>query len=153
MVKTFMFGEARSEAPSAPATKLAHERFARAFTTWHAYPVAIPEMPNSFEIVESLEPHGVRLKLSGELDVAVINRLRDRIESVARAGETVVVDLAELDFIDSSGLNVLVTAFKQSKRDGWNLRIEPTMSRPVRRVVTLMGLDAVFWAEQEPLGS
>jgi anti-sigma B factor antagonist len=108
--------------------------------------MVIPELPEEFEINESLEPDGVRLKISGELDVAVIGRLQDRLDSLARAGETVVLDLSGLTFIDSSGLNVLVTAFKAAKRDEWQLRIEPNMSGPVQRVVTMMGLDAVFWA-------
>ena len=110
-----------------------------------------PELPNSFDISESFEPDGVRLCVCGELDVAVVSRLQDRLDSVARPGETVILDLSELSFIDSSGLNVLVTALRHAKRDGWELRIEPNMSRPVQRVVTMMGLDAVFWAEAEPL--
>jgi anti-sigma B factor antagonist len=107
--------------------------------------MVIPELPDEFEISESLEPDGVRLKIAGELDVAVVGRLQDRLDSLARAGETVVLDLAGLTFIDSSGLNVLVTALKAAKRDGWQLRIEQNMSPPVQRVVTMMGLDAVFW--------
>lgn len=113
--------------------------------------VVIPELPDAFDITESVEPDGVRLSICGELDVAVIDRLRDRLDSVARAGETVVLDLSELSFIDSSGLNVIVTAFRQAKRDGWVLRIEQSMRRPVQRVVAMMGLDAVFWSAPEPL--
>lgn len=108
--------------------------------------MAIPDLPDAFNISESIEAHTVRIKVSGELDVAVIDQLQTRIDSVARAGETVVLDLSELSFIDSSGLNVIVTAFRQAKRDGWELRVEPDMTPPVKRVVTMMGLDAVFWA-------
>jgi anti-sigma B factor antagonist len=68
----------------------------------------------------------VRVSVSGELDVAVIERLQDRLASLARAGETVVLDLSELSFIDSSGVNVIVTAFKHSRRDGWELRASRT---------------------------
>jgi anti-anti-sigma factor len=103
------------------------------------------DLPSAFEITESLEPQGVRVRVSGELDVAVIDRLQQRLDSLARVGETVVLDLSELSFIDSSGLNVIVTTFRQAKRDGWELRVEPKMSAPVLRVVKLMGLDAVFW--------
>ncbi|HWE58418.1 MAG TPA: STAS domain-containing protein [Solirubrobacteraceae bacterium] len=83
-------------------------------------------MYRSTAISESLEPHGVRVSVSGELDVAVIERLQDRLASLARAGETVVLDLSELSFIDSSGVNVIVTAFKHSRRDGWELRASRT---------------------------
>ncbi len=118
------------------------------FTTWQALgTVVVPDLPNAFEITESLGPHGVRLHITGELDVAVINRLQDRIDSVARPGDTVILDLSELSFIDSSGLNVIVNALRLAKQDGWELRIEQGMSRPVQRVVQLMGLDVVFWAQ------
>jgi anti-sigma B factor antagonist len=103
------------------------------------------DLPIVFEITESLEPHGVRVGVSGELDLAVTGRLQQRLDSLARVGETVVLDLSELAFIDSSGLNVIVTTFRQAKRDGWELRIEPHLSDPVLRVVKLMGLDAIFW--------
>jgi anti-sigma B factor antagonist len=108
-------------------------------------PMGEQDLPSAFEITESVEPHGVRVGVSGELDVAVIDRLQQRLDSLARAGETVVLDLSELSFIDSSGLNVIVTTFRQAEREGWQLRVDPNMSAPVLRVVKLMGLDAVFW--------
>jgi anti-anti-sigma factor len=98
-----------------------------------------------FEISESFEPDGVRVKVSGELDVAVIERLQQRLDSLARTGEAVVLDLSELAFIDSSGLNVIVTTLRRAQSEGWELRIAQSMSPPVLRVVKLMGLDAVFW--------
>jgi anti-anti-sigma factor len=103
------------------------------------------DLQRGFEISESLEPDGVRVKVSGELDVAVIDRLQQRLDSLARTGEAVVLDLSELLFIDSSGLNVIVTTFRRAQREGWELRIDQRMSPPVLRVVKLMGLDAIFW--------
>lgn len=113
--------------------------------------MVVPGLPNAFAITESVEPDGIRLNVSGELDVAVVGDLQSRLDSVARPGETVVLDLSELTFIDSSGLNVLVTATKRAKRDGWHLRIERSLTRPVQRVVTMMGLSAVFWPESNPV--
>ena len=107
--------------------------------------MAVPDLPNAFEIHESFEADQTRLVISGELDVAVIDRLQQRLDSFARAGESVVLDLSGLSFIDSSGLNVIVTTFRRARTDGWELRIDPNVSRPVQRVVEMMGLDAVFW--------
>jgi anti-anti-sigma factor len=104
------------------------------------------DVPGGFEISESFEPDGVRVKVAGELDVAVIERLQQRLDSLARTGEAVVLDLSELTFIDSSGLNVIVTTLRQAQREGWELSIDPNMTGPVLRVVKLMGLDAVFWS-------
>ncbi len=63
--------------------------------------MGVPDLPNAFEISESLEPRGVWVSISGELDVAVIDRLQSHLYSLARVGETVVLDLSELSFIDS----------------------------------------------------
>lgn len=104
------------------------------------------QLPNGFQISESLEPDGVRVKVTGELDVAVIARLRDRLDSLAQTGEAVELDLSELEFIDSSGLNVIVTTLRRARNEGWELRIDRRMSDPVLRVVRLMGLDAIFWS-------
>ncbi|HEX3617628.1 MAG TPA: STAS domain-containing protein [Solirubrobacteraceae bacterium] len=104
------------------------------------------DLNGGFEISESFEPGGVRVKVSGELDVAVIDRLQQRLDSLARTGEAVVLDLSELAFIDSSGLNVIVTTLRQAEREGWELRIDQSMTPAVLRVVRLMGLDAVFWS-------
>ncbi len=101
--------------------------------------------PSILEIHETLEPAGVRLRLSGELDVAVVGRLHDRLKSLARTGESVQLDLSDLSFIDSSGLNLIITAFREAQRDGWELHVEPNLSPPVRKVVMMMGLDEVFW--------
>ncbi|HET9093635.1 MAG TPA: STAS domain-containing protein [Solirubrobacteraceae bacterium] len=101
--------------------------------------------PPILEIHETLEPTGVRLRLTGELDVAVVGRLQDRLRSLARVGESVRLDLSALTFVDSSGLNAIITAFRGAQRDGWELQIEPTLSPPVHKVVTMMGLDQVFW--------
>lgn len=103
------------------------------------------DLPGGFEISESLEPDGVRVRVVGELDVAVIDRLQQRLDSLARTGEAVLLDLSELAFIDSSGLNVIVTTLRQAQREGWELSIDPNLTGPVLRVVKLMGLDGVFW--------
>lgn len=99
-----------------------------------------------FAMSESVEPGAVRLAVSGELDMSVTDRLRSRLDALAEPGATVVLDMSKLAFIDSSGLNVLVTYHRRAAAEGWELRIDPRLSSAVQRVVRLMGLDAVFWA-------
>jgi anti-anti-sigma factor len=51
------------------------------------------------------EPAGVRVCLSGELDLATIPLARAKVEELLSAGRgPVVLDLTRLDFIDSAGL-------------------------------------------------
>jgi anti-sigma B factor antagonist len=60
-----------------------------------------------------------------------------------RRHHAVVLDLAAVTFIDSTGLSALMDARAESDRNGW----EFSVSRPspaVRRVVELAGLEHVL---------
>ena len=93
------------------------------------------------------DPDRVRLVLSGELDLAVAELLGDRLRHLRNAGCDVRLDLAELDFIDSSGLRELITAIADSRSDGWRLEIDPQVSDAVQRTVDLAGLHSHFWPD------
>src|SRR5690242_17574815 len=81
------------------------------------------------------DPDRVRLVLSGELDLAVAEMLGGRLRQLRMAGCDVRLDLAELDFIDSSGLRELISALAESRSDGRQLEIDPQVSKAVRRTV------------------
>lgn len=86
----------------------------------------------------------VRLSLSGELDLAVAGRLRSRLQQLAHTHATVILDLSDLQFIDSTGLHILITNHKDASHDGWQLRIDPNLTAPVRRVVELIGIGHIL---------
>lgn len=79
--------------------------------------------------------------LRGELDIASVEPIRAEVEkALSQAGnDSVTFDLSKLDFMDSSGLALLVGA---SKRVGFVLIRQP--SATIRRVIEVTGLDAVL---------
>jgi anti-anti-sigma factor len=91
------------------------------------------------------ERGAVRLSVSGELDLAVADHLRSRLQQLARGHATVILDLSDLQFIDSTGLHVLIASFDQATHNGWQLRIDPNLTSPVRRVVEIVGIDRILW--------
>jgi anti-anti-sigma factor len=93
------------------------------------------------------DPGAVRLVLSGELDLAVAEMLGDRLRQLGNGGYAVRLDLAELDFIDSSGLRELIVALAEAGSDGWRLDIDPKVSEPVRRTIELAGLNSHLWPD------
>lgn len=63
------------------------------------------------------------MKVAGDLDIATAGILRQEIGAGLNDGEEVAVDLANLSFMDSSGLGVLLAAFKHSATDGGSFAV------------------------------
>ena len=87
----------------------------------------------------------VALALTGELDLASCGPLQTRLTQLAAAGVMVRLDLSRLEFIDSSGVHLLVDACLAARRDGWRFEVEPELGDQVRRVVELVGIARVLW--------
>ncbi len=82
--------------------------------------------------------------LRGELDLADAPSVAAQLSSAVEAyGPWVIVDLAGLEYIDSSGLGVLVRVLKQSRGGGGDLSLAAPHGM-VRKVLTATGLMSVF---------
>ena len=88
----------------------------------------------------------LRLALAGELDIAVVDTLDERLMKLKRAGRRVRLDLAELEFTDSRPARADL-AVADAERDGWDLEIDTHVSETVRRVIELAGVRTQFWPE------
>ncbi|MBW3615398.1 MAG: STAS domain-containing protein, partial [Actinobacteria bacterium] len=85
-----------------------------------------------------------RLAVFGEVDAASAPELEAWLSQAASAGcAEVVLDLSGLEFIDSSGLSVLVSAHKQLRDAGAQLVIA-SPPPPARRIFDISGLDRVL---------
>ena len=84
------------------------------------------------------------LALTGELDPATAPVLADAIASLETAGvDDVVIDLAGVTFLDSSGVRVLVSAREQLRASGATLTLRAP-SPNIRRVLEITGLGEVI---------
>ncbi len=88
-------------------------------------------------------PLGVVLTLAGELDLATVPVLQERLDQVICAKAAVIIDLSRLRFIDSSGLDLLVRAERQLRDSGPQL-VLVRGPRAVHRVFELTSLDSHF---------
>ena len=59
-------------------------------------------------VVDTSQPAEIVVRLIGDLDVSNVHRLREALEAIAVPDPHIVVDLADLTFMDSSGLGVLL---------------------------------------------
>ena len=88
-------------------------------------------------------PARVNIRVAGELDLATVPQLRQAVDAHARSGQTMVIDLREIEFIDSMGLATLVRARHRAIARGAKLELVAA-PEPVHRVFTLTHLDRVF---------
>ena len=82
------------------------------------------------------------LRITGELDVSTAPRVRERLVSMATGGPA-VIDLDGLEFIDSTGLGVLVGGLKRFRTLGGDLLLVCTVRR-IMTVFEITGLTAAF---------
>ena len=76
-----------------------------------------------FEVTTSTRADRTVVALAGECDLSVSGELTSALLGALGEGREVVVDLAALQFLDSSGVHGLVTAYHAAKRDGVPLRL------------------------------
>jgi anti-sigma B factor antagonist len=84
------------------------------------------------------------LQVGGEVDVYTAPRLRERlVELVERGNRQIIVDLGSVDFLDSTGLGVLVGAHKRLKQAGGSL-VLVCSREPLLKIFRITALDQVF---------
>ena len=98
--------------------------------------------PEEFAISADQRAGSVQLTLRGELDIATAPELEQLVNERIDAGDEVVVDLRALEFMDSSGIRVLVAAHARAGRVGTTLVIvRPPTGSAVAKIVAVSGLD------------
>jgi anti-sigma B factor antagonist len=99
-----------------------------------------PSVQSHFRVEVRSEDHRTVISVSGELDLASSPALEEELERVAKSDATViVVDLSELEFMDSTGLSVLVRAHQRAEENGRRLGLV-NGSQQVQRLLTLTGV-------------
>ena len=100
-------------------------------------------MELGLKVDESRPPHTV-LAVKGEVDVYTAPRLREKLVELASQGRhRIVVDLEGVDFLDSTGLGVLVGGLKRLRSHEGDLELVCTQNR-ILKVFEITGLTKVF---------
>ena len=74
---------------------------------------------SKFRIDEHRHDGKVVLTLHGELDLASADEVASRLDELRAAGEPALLDIDALDFMDSSGLRMVLNAAEVSDASGW----------------------------------
>ncbi|MGH2871111.1 MAG: STAS domain-containing protein [Solirubrobacteraceae bacterium] len=109
--------------------------------------------PVKFEIETRSEGAEVTLSVRGELDMGTVAPLSDRVsDELEAAPERVTLDLRELQFMDSTGLRLLIELNQRSRTEGWDLRLVYPVHEAALLVLRCTGADAAlpFTPAQRP---
>jgi anti-sigma B factor antagonist len=80
------------------------------------------------------------VRLHGEIDVLNVDQVRVcLVEALESPAGTIVVDLAELSFIDSTGLGAIIFGFQRARDRGVKFQLAHP-SRGVRQILVLSGV-------------
>jgi anti-sigma B factor antagonist len=84
------------------------------------------------------------LSVAGEIDVYTAPQLRDRlVQLVADGSQHIVVDMERVEFLDSTGIGVLVGALKRARAEDGSLRLVVTSER-ILKIFRIVGLEKIF---------
>jgi anti-anti-sigma factor len=98
-------------------------------------PFAVSVVPDRREV--AVVPHG-------ELDASTAGEVADRVRDLRDAGfAEILLDLRRVDFLDSSGLRMLLGLRNDARRTGHRLRLVPGC-REVQRMFALTGTRSRF---------
>ncbi|HEX4014271.1 MAG TPA: STAS domain-containing protein [Candidatus Cybelea sp.] len=86
------------------------------------------------------------LNLRGSMDIATAPTVRAALTEAIDAGTAhLIVDLTRLEFLDSTGLGVLIGAHRRTAENNGSLRLVVSEG-PISRLLNITGLVAVFAA-------
>lgn len=84
------------------------------------------------------------VEVEGEIDVYTAPKLRELlIDLVSQGNHRIIVDMARVDFLDSTGLGVLVGGLKRVRSHDGSLRLVCGQER-ILKIFRITGLTKVF---------
>lgn len=84
------------------------------------------------------------LEVVGEVDVYTAPKLKERLVELLEAGiDAVIVDLDKVEFMDSTGLGVLIGGFRKSRTIGIRFGVV-CGKEPLLKIFRITGLDQVL---------
>jgi anti-anti-sigma factor len=105
---------------------------------------SLPRVREEDALTIRLEPDGDSVVIRGEgrLDITSARNLEDALCQALTSGRhrAVTLHLGQVEFIDSTGLRVLLRALELASDSGTQLGIARELSPPVERILTVSGV-------------
>lgn len=100
----------------------------------------MPEQQLTVITAASEEQHSVTLYVSGEIDHFTVQPLVDELETACAHGTDVIVDMADVAFMDVAGINCIARAASHLAPSGCTVLVSRAPV-PIRRVFAICGAE------------
>ena len=102
-------------------------------------------------LVSENKPSETTVRATGRITSTTSTTLEKTLRDLVPGSKRVVLDLANVDYIDSSGLGALVSVYMHARRANCNLEIANPKQR-IRDLFSASKLASVFEGHEEFLG-
>jgi anti-anti-sigma factor len=107
-------------------------------------------MPEAFQVEVVRDDDVGTVRVSGEIDLSAAERLEAALrEAESGSPDTVILDLREVTFIDSTGLRTITSADARARNDGYEFKIIRG-SEQVQKLLHLTGMDKILPLVDDP---
>lgn len=84
------------------------------------------------------------VELIGEIDIYTAKKFKEMFEELyEKRRENILIEAKDLDYIDSTGLGVMIGALKKLRKENKKITIINVKSN-IKRVLEITGIDKIF---------
>lgn len=101
-------------------------------------------MSLTINAANNTENNAWEFTLAGEIDISNAEGFKTKLEdAMAEVRQNITIDLSELNYIDSTGLGVIIGVYSAIKKDGFCIKVLNPRDN-VRKLLTISGLDKIL---------
>jgi len=93
---------------------------------------------NKLETATTTSAGRATVVLTGTLDISTIDQALHELTEATAEASALVIDLRQIDFIDSSGLGVIAQTAQQASETGFTVSVVP--NEQARRLMEITGI-------------
>ncbi|MDN3018036.1 anti-sigma factor antagonist [Paenibacillus sp. BSR1-1] len=98
----------------------------------------------NLKIEKQQSEKGILVQVAGEIDAFTAPKLREELLPLAEgSNKSIIVNLKDVSYLDSTGLGVFVGLFKQLKKSGGELQLTDLSDR-LKRLFEITGLSHIM---------
>jgi len=96
------------------------------------------------EAIDNKENGVWEFKIAGEVDISNAQQFKNKLmAALEEKKQNITIDLSELNYIDSTGLGVIIGTYGTIKKEGFGIKVL-NPKNPVKKLLNISGLDKIL---------